>query len=124
MMIVDETVLLRYLLDDDKTLSKKARTIIERGDATTYPEILARAIVTLRDVYSIPRSVIAVAVDTLLDDISVTEEQVVRLALRQFGSSTSKLDFIDCLMLARNILYGDEIASFDRQLTKRVIPGA
>lgn len=119
MTIVDETLLLRYLLDDDRHLSKKARDIIAQGDAFTFPEILARTVVTLRDVYQVPRSVIGAAVTSLLEDIAVDEEDVVHLATRLFG--TSKLDYTDCLMVARNVINGDEVISFDKPLMKQVI---
>ncbi len=119
MTIVDETLLLRYLLDDDRHLSKKARDIVAQGDAFTFPEILARTIVTLRDVYQVPCSVISAAITSLLEDITVEEEDVVRLASRLFG--TSKLDYTDCLMVARNVINGDEVISFDKPLMRQVI---
>ena len=119
MIIIDETIMLRYLLDDDVRLSKKARDIIARGDAFSYPEILARCAVTLRDVYQVPRSVIGAAIAGLLEDITVDEDEVVRLATRLFG--TTKLDFTDCMLVARNVVHGDEVASFDKPLMKQVI---
>lgn len=119
MTIVDETLILRYLLDDDRRLSKQAHDVIAQVDASTFPEILARTVVTLRDVYQVPRSVISAAITSLLEDIAVEEEDVVRLATRLFG--TSKLDYTDCLMVARNIINGDEVASFDKPLMKQVI---
>lgn len=119
MIIIDETIMLRYLLDDDARLSKKAREIIARGDAFSYPEIIARCAVTLRDVYQVPRSVIGSALSSLLEDITVDEDDVIRLAARLFG--TTKLDFTDCMLVARNVLYGDEVASFDKPLMRQVI---
>lgn len=119
MIIIDETIMLRYLLDDDARLSKKAREIIARGDAFSYPEIIARCAVTLRDVYQVPRSVIGSALSALLEDITVDEDDVIRLAARLFG--TTKLDFTDCMLVARNVLYGDEVASFDKPLMRQVI---
>ncbi len=120
MIIVDETILLRYLLDDDEVLSGRAREIIAKGNAVTYPEILARTVVTLRDVYTVPRPVISAAIEALLDDVKVqAEPEVARLAVRLFGST--RMDFTDCLMAARNMVNGDTLASFDKSVVQHAI---
>lgn len=53
--IIDETVILRYLLDDDEVLSPRAAKVIATRTARVYPEIITRVVVTLRDVYKVPR---------------------------------------------------------------------
>ena len=57
--IIDETVILRYLLDDDEVLSPRAAKVIAARTARVYPEIITRVVVTLRDVYKVPRVEIA-----------------------------------------------------------------
>lgn len=118
-LLIDETVILRYLLDDRKSLSDEAARAIGTGEAYTYPEIYARAAVTLSDVYRVPRSQIAYSLLELLDDIFVIDEEAVRYATRLFGSSM--LDFIDCLLVARNALEGARVLSFDKPLMKRML---
>lgn len=118
-LLIDETVILRYLLDDDKKESREAREAIATGEAYTYPEIIARVAVTLRDVYRVPRSQIGYALIELLDDITVVSEDVVRYAARLFGSSM--LDFVDCLMVARNAIHGEKTMSFDKPIMKRML---
>ena len=59
--IIDETVILRYLLDDDEVLSPRAAKVIATRTARVYPEIITRVVVTLRDVYKVPRVEIAAA---------------------------------------------------------------
>ena len=117
--IVDESVILRYLLRDDRKKAKRAAEIIESGQAYSYPEIIARVAVTLRDAHGVPRSLVSEAILTLLDDICVSEEDVVRYATRLFG--TSILDYIDCLLVARNHLYNHEIISFEKALMKNAM---
>ena len=51
--IIDETVILRYLLDDDELLSPRAAKVIATRTARVYPEIITRVVVTLRDVYKV-----------------------------------------------------------------------
>ncbi|MDO4590997.1 MAG: type II toxin-antitoxin system VapC family toxin [Slackia sp.] len=117
--IIDETVILRYLLNDEKRQSAEARRIIEQGDAYTYPEIIARVVVVLRDVYRVPRSLIGRTIVRLLDDVTVAEEEAVRLAARSFG--TTLLDFTDCMVVARNTLHGYRVKSFDKPMMKKTI---
>ncbi len=117
--LIDETVILRYILDDDSRKSKEAAEVIATGEAYTYPEIFARVAVTLRDLYRVPRSQIGVVLLELLDDIYVSDEEVVRYASRLFGSSM--LDYVDCLMVARNAIRGEDVMSFDKPLMKRML---
>lgn len=71
--IIDETVILRYLLNDDEVLSPRAAKVIATRTARAYPEIITRVAVTLRDVYKVPRVEIATAMTKLLDDVMVDE---------------------------------------------------
>lgn len=118
-LLIDETVILRYLLEDDKKHFKDASNAIASGEAYTYPEIIARVAVALRDVYRVPRSQIGYTLIKLLDDIYVVDEDIVRHASRLFGSSM--LDFVDCLLVARNVLHNEQILSFDKPLLKRTL---
>lgn len=83
--IIDETVILRYLLDDDEVLSPRAAKVIATRTARVYPEIITRVVVTLRDVYKVPRVQITAAMKRLLDDVMVDEPTVVALAVKLFG---------------------------------------
>ncbi len=118
-VLIDETVILRYVLEDEKRQFKDACAVISAGRAYTYPEIFARVAVTLRDTYRVPRSQIAFTLVELLNDIYVIDEDTVRYASRLFGSSM--LDYVDCLMVARNAVHGDEIMSFDKPLLKKTL---
>lgn len=118
--IIDETVILRYLLNDHKRQAEEAAAVIGTGKALAFPEIIARVAVSLRDVYHVPRSMIGAALTKLLDDVNVADEATVRLAVRYFSSTT--LDFTDCLMVARNVLRGYHIETFDKAILKRALP--
>lgn len=52
--IIDETVILRYLLNDDEVLSPRAAKVIATRTARVYPEIITRVVVTLRDAIRFP----------------------------------------------------------------------
>lgn len=117
--IIDETVILRYLLDDDDVLSPRAAKVIATRTARVYPEIITRAIVTLRDVYKVPRIEIARAMVALLDDVMVDEPTVIALAIKLFGRT--HLDFTDCLLVARTAIYNDDVVSFGKPVIQGVI---
>ena len=109
--IIDETVILRYLLNDDEVLSPRA--------ARVYPEIITRVAVTLRDVYKVPRVEIATAMTKLLDDVMVDEPTVIALAIKLFGKT--HMDFTDCLLAARTAIYNDDVVSFGKPIIQGMI---
>lgn len=114
--IIDETVILRYLLDDDEVLSPRAAKVIATRTARVYPEIITRVVVTLRDVYKVPRVEITAAMKRLLDDVMVDEPTVVALAVKLFGKT--HMDFTDCLLAARTAIYNDDVVSFGKPSSK------
>lgn len=116
--IIDETVILRYLLDDE-VLSPRAAKVIATRTARVYPEIITRVVVTLRDVYKVPRVEIAMAMRRLLDDVMVDEPTVVALAIKLFGKT--HMDFTDCLLAARTAIYNDDVVSFGKPIIQGMI---
>lgn len=116
--IIDETVILRYLLDDE-VLSPRAAKVIATRTARVYPEIITRVVVTLRDVYKVPRVEIATAMKRLLDDVMVDESTVVALAVKLFGKT--HMDFTDCLLAARTAIYNDDVVSFGKPIIQGMI---
>ena len=116
--IIDETVILRYLLDDE-VLSPRAAKVIATRTARVYPEIITRVVVTLRDVYKVPRVEITAAMKRLLDDVMVDEPTVVTLAVKLFGKT--HMDFTDCLLAARTAIYNDDVVSFGKPIIQGMI---
>ena len=116
--IIDETVILRYLLDDE-VLSPRAAKVIATRTARVYPEIITRVVVTLRDVYKVPRIEITTAMRRLLDDVMVDEPTVVALAIKLFGKT--HMDFTDCLLAARTAIYNDDVVSFGKPIIQGMI---
>ena len=115
----EEVDILRYLLDDDEVLSPRAAKVIATRTARVYPEIITRVVVTLRDVYKVPRVEIASAMTKLLDDVMVDEPTVVALAVKLFGKT--HMDFTDCLLAARTAIYNDDVVSFGKPIIQGMI---
>lgn len=113
--LIDANVILRYLLRDHPQMSEIAKEIIEAG-AYTIPEVLAEVVYVLKGVYEVGRIEIAQTLIEFLDEISMENQEIMCEALLLF--SKTSLDFVDCILIARHKVVGEEIASFDRKLNK------
>lgn len=113
--LIDANVILRYLLGDHQQMSEEARLIIEDG-AFTLPEVIAEVVYVLIGVYKIEREVVGKTLIEFLDEVSVENQEVVCEAFSLF--SETSLDFVDCILIARHRVLGDEIISFDKKLKK------
>lgn len=116
--IVDETVLLRYVLDDEPRASAKARRLVASGSARAYPETIVLLVTLLETDYQVPRSLLGTVIELLADDVSLEGGATVRLAARLF--SGSKLSFANCLLSARNALTGYPVETFNQSLSRAV----
>lgn len=112
--IADTNILVRYLTGDDVKAAAKATEIIRNGVEVipeTIPEVLY--VLTSKILYAIPRPDAAKAIIALLDDISIDRETTIRNALNIFGET--RLDYVDCLLIAEGLSADTEIMSFDRK---------
>ena len=113
--IADTNILVRYLTGDDAKAAAKATEIIRNGVEVipeTIPEVLY--VLTSKILYAIPRPDAAKAIIVLRDDISIDRETTIRNALNIFGET--RLDYVDCLLIAEGLSADTEIMSFDRKL--------
>lgn len=113
--IADTNILVRYLTGDDAKAAAKATEIIRNGVEVipeTIPEVLY--VLTSKILYAIPRPDAAKAIIALLDDISIDRETTIRNALNIFGET--RLDYVDCLLIAEGLSADTEIMSFDKKL--------
>lgn len=118
MKLIDANVILRYLLNDNPEMSSKAKNLISSGNAYTKPEIIAEVIYVLKRVYQIDKDDIRKFIYSMLDDISCTEEECIRMAMDIYSSIS--LDFIDCLLIAYHRINKETIYSFDNKLNKHL----
>ena len=115
--LIDAYVILRYLLGDHPQMSEKAKKVIEAG-AFTLPEVLAEVVYVLKGIYKVERAEIAKVLIDFLDEISIENQETVCEALSLF--SETSLDFVDCVLIARHRILGDEVVSFDKKLSNRL----
>lgn len=113
--LIDANVILRYLLGDHPQMSEEARNVIKDG-AFTLPEVLAEVVYVLKGVYKVERTEIAATLMEFLDEITIDNQETMCEALALF--SETSLDFVDCILIARHRVLGDNVMSFDKKLNK------
>jgi len=115
---VDTNILLRFIIDDNKELADIAENILKSDECHLLPEVIPEIIYVLRSVYKYRREDIAQAIQRLLPLVVVKEQLLTNLALTYFAQFN--LDYVDCILLARNKLYGREVATFDKELEQKL----
>lgn len=113
--LVDANIVLRYMLHDDDSMFQVAEQTIRNG-AFLLPEVLAEVVYVLLGVYSVPREELASQLQILIKEVQAEHPEVLDTALATFGST--KLDFVDCLLVAYNRHLGDKVVSFDRKMNR------
>lgn len=110
---MDANAILRYLLNDIPAQADIAAQAIEAG-ASTIPEVMAEVVYVLFGVYEVDRLSIASTLKDLLEEIAISDKPVVKSALDLYARS--KLDYVDCILIARAKLFGEDVLSFDKKL--------
>lgn len=120
-MLIDTNILIRYLLQDHDELSKKATDIIINNDAICLHAVIYEVIHVLQSIYKMDRVAIADLLTALfVNQVIGSENKAVIIRTLVIFKQTS-MDFIDCLLIARHILYQDTIHSFDKKLNNYIL---
>ncbi|MBQ5472521.1 MAG: PIN domain-containing protein [Treponema sp.] len=117
MTLVDTNVILRYLLNDIPEKADKAASMIEEG-AFTLPEIVAEVVYVLVKLYEIPREEMKNIISPIFDEIFMENSDVMSAAISYY--SETKLDFVDCIILARKKILNESVFTFDKKLLNRL----
>ena len=118
MKYVDTNIILRVILRDNEELSPLAREILKTNECYVLPEVIPEAVYVLNKVYKFNRKDIANALLQLLPLVVVKDVRLTRLALNYFAELN--FDYVDCILLARNKLYGHQVATLDKKLEKAI----
>lgn len=118
MKLLDTNAILRYLLGDIKEQQIKAKEVIDAGAFTT-PEVLAEVVYVLTGYYEEARENVCDSLTDFLDDIHVDHKETITEALTLYHDTS--LDFVDCVLIGRNHVLGDDVFSFDKKLNKRLV---
>lgn len=115
--LLDTNAILRYLLNDIPEQASQSEFIIQSG-AFTLPEIIAEVVYVLLKVYRVPRDKIEEIVVPLFEEIDIENKEVILEAINIY--SDTAFDFVDCILIARKHILGDEIFTFDKKLNNYI----
>ena len=115
--LLDANAILRYLLNDIESQAQQVEDAIRNG-AFTIPEVIAEVVYVLTGVYEVSRSETAETLKLFLNEISISEKPVISYALSLYADSG--LDYVDCILVARNIILKQEILTFDKKLNNKI----
>ncbi len=106
MQLIDANVILRFVLNDNEDMAKRAMEVIASG-AYTKPEVIAEVVYVLKSVYSTPKDKIKSIIRGLPDIIQIENADCVVYAIDLFASTS--LDFVDCLLVDYHSLNGETV---------------
>jgi len=115
--LIDANVILRYLLDDDERMSKDAELIMA-GGAYTLPEVLCEVVYVLEEVYGMSKRDACACLMMILHVVAIEEPRTMVQAILAYEEYN--LDFVDCILLAKNRCYGDRVFTFDKGLQRHL----
>ena len=119
--LIDANVLLRYLLQDDDALFKKASALLERvkvGEETVViPEsVLAECVYVLMKVYKIDRQIISEKLGGLFAYKGIVNSDKKDLMDSILLFSQTQLSIVDCIVCSKSINSGMSLFTFDDDL--------
>ena len=115
--MIDANIVLRYLLKDDEVLYSFAKKYINKNSILLVA-VLAEVVYVLNKVYHIERINIVRELKNFAKEIKYEEENVSLRTLDYYGNT--KLDFIDCYLIARKEILNNEIITLDNNLLKEI----
>ena len=116
MTIVDTNIILRYLLNDNEELNKKATKIMENEEVFIPTEVIVEATYVLKKVYNVEKEKIFEAIQLLLemDGIQFQNEETINIAFKTY--TEKNLDIVDCMLYAYAINENYDVKTFDKKL--------
>ena len=120
MIIVDTNIILRYLLQDNEELGKRAIEIVDNNEIFIPTEVIVEASYVLKKVYNVEKEKIYEAIKLLLDmeEVNFQNKETIKLAFKIY--SENSLDIVDCMLFAYNRNENYSIKTFDQKLEKLI----
>jgi predicted nucleic-acid-binding protein len=121
--ILDTNIIIRYLVNDHPEHYKIAKEFfakVKLGEVKVFLEqtVFTEIIFVLSKIYIIPRSKIVEVLEELLTykGLYNHEKEVLLESLKIY--STTSLDIVDCVVVAKAKFFGLAVESFDKTLIK------
>ena len=120
MLLLDTNAILRFILQDNNKMSDEVEDIlISRADVVVPLEVVAEMVYVLNKVYRMSRKEIVDKIIKISDLGLILEKEVVLYGVNLFAST--KLDFVDCLLVAYSKIKGCKVFTFDKELKKQLV---
>jgi predicted nucleic-acid-binding protein len=121
--LVDTNVILRYLLQDDATLFKKASAILEKVKTGQVKVIILESVLTecvyvLLKVYKVKRPEIAESLGTLFHYKGIVNPDKLDLIDSIGIFSQTNLSFVDCILCTKSKNNAMPLYTFDEELAR------
>lgn len=121
MILVDTNIILRYLLEDNEELSKKAIEIIDNNKIFIPTEVIVEVSYVLKKVYNVEKDKIYEVIQLLIDmeNVNFQNKETIELAFETY--SKQNLDIVDCMLFAyaKNEKY--DVETFDKKLNNLIV---
>ena len=118
MKIVDTNIILRYLLNDNEELNKKATDIIENNEIFVPNEVFVEAMYVLSKTYAFAKKDIKLFIQTFLDEESVIFQNRDIIETTVVTYVAKNLDIVDCMLYAYKKCENHDVETFDKNLNK------
>ena len=117
---IDANIVLRYLMNDHKENSPKAKEIIDQNIVEIPIEVLCEVVYVLKGYYKISRQDICTELNRFFELINcnLPHKETVLKGLDYFGKQN--LDFVDCILASYADIEEDEIYTLDDNLKKLI----
>lgn len=116
--IIDTNYIVRYILQDDLKIAEKVHSLIDSG-VSIIQESLVEITYVLNKGYKVPRKEISNVLNDFLNDIDLIDKILYETAFKVYAET--KLDYVDCILVARHRIYGDKIHTLDKELNNKII---
>lgn len=117
MRVLDTNIILRYIVKDNEEQLNKITPLINKTSYVTV-EVIAEVVYGLTKYYNISRQETSKLILGVLEEINAIDYDVVVCSLETYAKTS--LDYIDCVLIARNKILNDEIITFDKKLKARL----
>lgn len=119
----DTNIIVRYLVGDNATLHAKAKTFFDKvkngsEKAIILESVVAECVYVLTKIYKVPREKAAGSLIDILHYKGIANDDQKELIHALTLFSGHNLDIVDCILAAKVLDSGDNLFSFDKELSR------
>ena len=119
-VMLDTNAVLRFIANDGREKSETVSDLISTADCLVSVEVIVEAVYILEKQYNHPRRLVAEEIKDFMNikEGLVSEGKIVRYGCNIYAST--KLDFVDCLLVGYANVYNSFVFTFDGDLKKQL----